>query len=59
MSRFFHMFDFFIDKSDAFKNNKVYLVKDNYKEAFICLDTGLKSETVEYFKKGKGTGKIF
>lgn len=44
------MLDYSIEPSDIFKGNKVYLVKDNYKEAFICLDTNLKHETVEYFK---------
>jgi len=44
------MLDYSIEKSLEFKENKVYRVKDNYKEVFICLDTGLKGETVEYFK---------
>jgi adenine-specific DNA-methyltransferase len=47
------MLDYSIQDSEIFKGNKVYLVKDNYKEAFICLEPSLKSETVEYFKTNK------
>jgi len=47
------MLDYSIQDPGIFKENKVYLVKDNYKEAFICLEPGLKSETVEYFKTNK------
>lgn len=44
-----------VEKQDQFINNDVYLATDGEKEAFICLDNGLATETVNYFKTHTST----
>ena len=46
---------FTIAEQPQFKHNKIELVKDSEKTAFICLDGELKEETVEYFKTNTDT----
>jgi len=35
------------------KSNQIYQIKDDYKEALLCLDKEIKNETVEYLKNNK------
>lgn len=35
------------------KSNQIYHIKDDYKEALLCLDKEIKNETVEYLKNNK------
>ena len=48
-----YMLNYTLSKQDAFKRNKVYLVKDEYKEGLLCLDMEIFMETVEEMKNHK------
>jgi adenine-specific DNA-methyltransferase len=52
------MLNYTLTKQEAFDKNKVYLVKDEYKEALICLDMDLSMETVTATEKHKGKSFI-
>jgi adenine-specific DNA-methyltransferase len=48
--------DFNINSVETHGNasqQRIFHVKDDYKEALLCLDEALKNETVEYFKTNK------
>ena len=42
-----------LEKQADFAGNEVFLAKDAFKEALICLDYALAAETVDHFKKHK------
>ncbi|WP_441000408.1 site-specific DNA-methyltransferase [Fodinibius sp. SL11] len=44
------MLDYSIQEQEEFEENKVYLAKDDHREALICLDGELHEKTVEHFK---------
>ncbi len=46
---------FTIEEQPQFIQNKIQLIKDSEKTAYICLDAELKEETVEYFKTNTDT----
>lgn len=46
---------FTVEEQPQFTQNKIQLVKDSEKTAYICLDAELKDETVEYFKTNTDT----
>ncbi|MDZ7692352.1 MAG: hypothetical protein U5K69_14655 [Balneolaceae bacterium] len=43
------MLDYSLEEQEAFKENKIYLAKDDHREALICLDGELHENTVEHF----------
>ena len=47
------MLDYTLTKQEQFTNNDVYLVKDTYREALLCLDIPIDLATVDYFKEHK------
>nr|WP_294789778.1 site-specific DNA-methyltransferase [uncultured Mucilaginibacter sp.] len=40
-----------VEKSDQFKENDVYFVSDDERNAFICLDSCIELETISFFKE--------
>ncbi len=46
---------FIIAEQPQFKHNKIQLIKDSEKTVYICLDSILENETVEYFKAHTNT----
>ena len=47
------MLDYTLTQQEQFTANTVYLVKDTYREALLCLDVPIDMATVDYFKDHK------
>ena len=47
------MLDYSLIQQEQFTANAVYLVKDTYREALLCLDVPIDMATVDYFKEHK------
>ena len=47
------MLDYTITRRPEFAKNEVFFIKDGFKQALICLDAKLESETVDWFKAHK------
>lgn len=47
------MLDYTLAQQEQFTANTVYLVKDTYREALLCLDVPIDMATVDYFKEHK------
>ncbi len=47
------MLDYVLTQQTQFTGNEVYLVKDTYREALLCLDIPIDLSTVDYFKEHK------
>ncbi|MFC1484966.1 site-specific DNA-methyltransferase [bacterium] len=47
------MLNYKLDQLKDFSKNEIYQVKDNYKEALICMDMSIEKETLEDLKKYK------
>jgi len=42
--------DYKLTKQEGFGSNTVYLAEENDKKAYICLDTNIANETIDFFK---------
>lgn len=47
------MLDYVLTQLEQFTKNEVYLVKDTYREALLCLDIPIDLTTIDYFKEHK------
>ncbi|MCX6996142.1 MAG: hypothetical protein NTV49_03430 [Kiritimatiellaeota bacterium] len=47
------MLDYTLTRQPEFKKNNVFLAKDSFKEALICLDANIEAVTVDHFKAHK------
>jgi adenine-specific DNA-methyltransferase len=51
------MLNYSKEQVDSFKKNKVYHIKDEYKECFICMELNIKKETLK--ELGNHKEKLF
>ena len=47
--------DYKLTKQEEFSKNAVYLVEESDRKAYICLDTNIAEETIDFFKTHTGT----
>ena len=47
--------DYKLTKQEEFVKNTVYLAEENDRKAYICLDTTIANETIDFFKTHTGT----
>ena len=47
--------DYKLTKQEGFGSNKVYLAEESDRKAYICLDTNIANETIDFFKSHTDT----